>query len=151
MRPGIRHKLPLSSARPSFSSPLNIPTVSAADHHRCGMGMGVRIGKTHKLPPNSAGASFSSPVNIPPVSTADPHRCSTRGSILLLDHQILTISYIQSKHQDLAACLQALNNRFSQASQAPQAPPQEAPQLISQSLCHTPKYHHCKLYNASFS
>ena len=55
------------------------------------------------------------------------------------------------KHQDLAVCIRDMIARFP-PQQAPQiAPSQTAPQVISQSACQTPNYHHCKLCKASFS
>ncbi len=51
-------------------------------------------------------------------------------------------------HQDLAICLRMMKSRLQQA---PQASSQAAQQVISQSACQAPEYHHCKLCKASFS
>ncbi|KAL2045128.1 hypothetical protein ABVK25_012197 [Lepraria finkii] len=50
-------------------------------------------------------------------------------------------------NQDLSKCKQAMKAQFQQA--APQAAPQPAPQPMESSQA--PKYHYCKLCNASFS
>ncbi len=57
----------------------------------------------------------------------------------------------QSKYHNLALCIGAIRSRFWQASQQAPQTSQPAPQVISQSACQEPDYHHCKLCNASFS
>ena len=54
-------------------------------------------------------------------------------------------------NQDLSKCMQAMKAQFQQA--APQAAPQPAPQSAPQPMesSQAPKYHYCKLCNASFS